>query len=149
MNNKFAKYFLLIAIPLLIVLFPSKAQAKLLPRFTGSGGTPITRSSVVSSKNVVVTPRFLPGKSGLRVSFSGLSNANSVGYMLTYNTNGKEEGVTGSIDISSNSTQRDLLFSTCSSGVCTNHGKITGMKLEITSKLKSGKTSIRRYRIRV
>jgi len=149
MKRDVLQFALFLILFLVVFIFPSGAQAKLLPRFTATGSGVSTRAPAVSSKSVVIVPRFLPARNGLSVSFSGIQNANTVSYMLTYTTNGKEEGVTGSIDTSSNIAKRELLFATCSSGVCTNHGKITNMRLEITSKLKSGKTAIRRYKIRV
>lgn len=149
MKRSILQLILFFVFAMFVAVLPSAVQAKLLPRFTSSGSGASTRTSAASSKSVVVTPRFLPARNGLRVAFNGLSNAKSVSYMLTYTTNGKEEGVTGSVDPSANSTSRELLFGTCSSGVCVNHGKIVNMKLEITSQLKSGKTSIKRYKIRV
>jgi hypothetical protein len=124
-------------------------EAKLLPRFRGSGGSSAPSISTRAVSSIIVSPRFLPTRNGLKVSFSGLHNASSVNYALTYDTNGKQEGVTGSVNPSEGSTSRDILFGTCSSGTCVNHGKIENMKLEVTSKLNSGKTSIKRYRIRV
>jgi len=135
----------------LFLLTSTDTHAKLLPRFQGSSGSSSSSSAapVASSKTVAVSPRYLPGKSGLKVFFGSLQNATSVSYILTYETNGKAEGVSGSVKPSEGNTSRDLLFATCSSGVCNNHGKITNMRLEVTSKLKSGKTSIKRYRMRV
>jgi len=67
-----------------------------------------------------------------------------------YQTNGKDEGVSGTIDSSSGlSVTRELLFGTCSAGVCRYHPNITGMKLEIVSELSNGKQTLRRYKIRI
>lgn len=131
----------------IFLLSSTDSHAKVLPRFQSSGGSSST--SARSYSGVSISPKFLPGRNGLRVAFGGLQYATEVSYMLTYETNGKSEGVTGSVKPGEGSTSRDLLFATCSSGVCTNHGKISNMRFEVTSKLKSGKTSIKRYRIRV
>ena len=138
--------FLVILAASMVTACVSPAQAKLLPRFA-KGGT--SSSAPRSYSTVIVTPRFLPLRNGLRVSFAGLSNASSVTYMLSYQTNGKSEGVRGTIDPSEGSITREMLFGTCSSGVCVNHMNITNMRLEITSKLTNGKTSIKRYSIQV
>jgi len=109
----------------IFLLSSTDSHAKVLPRFQSSGGSSST--SARSYSGVSISPKFLPGRNGLRVAFGGLQYATEVSYMLTYETNGKSEGVTGSVK----------------------PGKISNMRFEVTSKLKSGKTSIKRYRIRV
>lgn len=67
-----------------------------------------------------------------------------------YQTDGKDEGISGIIDAGGeNSTTRELLFGTCSSGVCRYHANITGMSLEIVSELKTGKKYLRRFKVKV
>ena len=141
---------LILFLAVMSAMYSSIVEAKLLPRFQSSGGTATKPASARSYSTVVTSPRFLPARNGLRVAFSGLNNATSVSYMLIYETNGKQEGVSGSVNPSEGtSASRDLQFGTCSSGTCVQHKNITNMKLEITSHLTSGKTSIKRYRIRV
>lgn len=112
---------------------------RLLPRFRG------VKKTVGSS----VSARLRGDRKALNVSFSNLKKARNVMYILMYQTNGKDEGVSGSIDLSSDSTTRELLFGTCSSGVCRYHTSITNMKLEVTSEMTSGKKTLKRFRIRV
>lgn len=134
---------------LVYLSLPETAYAKLLPRYRGSGGTSVPISTR-SYAGVGVSPSFMPGRGGLRVAFSNLQNATSVSYVLVYETGGKQEGVSGSVSSSDGSSVvRDLQFATCSSGVCVNHGKISNMQFTVTSELTSGKTSIKRFRIRV
>ncbi|MCX6725946.1 MAG: hypothetical protein NT052_01350 [Candidatus Shapirobacteria bacterium] len=102
------------------------------------------------SGRVTSSVRFKSGRNGIIISLSGLSNAESVSYELTYNTNGITQGAMGTISNITNSTDsRELLFGTCSGGVCRYHTNITNAKLIITSKLKSGTTTRKSYRLKV
>lgn len=140
---------ILIIILLLVVGYAQEAEARLLPRFRNSGKTSYS-SSTPSSSGVIVSPKLRGDRQALIVYFSNLQNATSVSYSLTYETKGKTEGVAGTIKpAGENSTSRTLLFGTCSAGVCRYHTNITNMRFEVTSKLTSGKTSIKRYRVRL
>lgn len=134
-------FFLLIA--------TTGVDAKVLPRFKSGGSIPARMSGGSSrgGSSITVSPSFMPGRGGLHVEFGNLQNATSVKYVLSYETNGKTEGVSGTINPAEGNTSRDLQFATCSSGVCRNHGRISNMKLEVTSKLTNGKTSVKRFRI--
>jgi len=130
---------------LLFVLFLSQenVEAKVLPRFRGGGG-----GTVVSG--IGVYPRLRADRLGLIVGFSNLQKANSVTYTLVYETDGKEEGVSGSIDSSSGSSaSRELLFGTCSSGTCRYHAGLTNMRLDVVSDLTTGKRTLKRFRVRI
>lgn len=97
-----------------------------------------------------VSVRLRGDKKALLVSFSNLQNATAVSYILTYQTRGQQEGAGGSVRPSEgNTATRELLFGTCSKNVCTYHPSIANMKFEVTTELKSGKKSIKRYKIRV
>ena len=122
-------------------LFANDVEAKFLPRFAGQ--------RIVSS-GLVVYPKLRPDRLALIFTLSNLQKINNVSYTLMYQTNGKDEGVSGTIDSSSGlSVTRELLFGTCSAGVCRYHPNITGMKLEIVSELSNGKQTLRRYKIRI
>lgn len=132
---------------LLITMFlVNLAEARVLPRFRNVAGS----GKKIISSSVGVTPRLRADRKALLVYFSNLNKVRSVTYTLIYQTDGKDEGVSGSIDSSSgNSTSRELLFGTCSSGVCRYHPNISNMKLEVTLQLMTGKKSLRRFRIKV
>ena len=112
----------------------------------GSGGG----TSYLISNRVGYSVRFNSSRTGLVISFSGLTNATSVNYSLSYNANGIPQGAMGTITNQEVSVDtRELLFGTCSGGVCRYHTNITNAKLVITSKLKSGYTTRKTYRIRI
>ena len=136
------KIFLLSLIFLFVT--SNKVEAKVLPRFRTGG------SGVVTSSGVGVYPRFRADRLGLTVSFSNLQKANNVQYTLVYETEGKQEGVSGSIDSSvGTSATRELLFGTCSSGICRYHTGLSNMKLEVITELTSGTRTMKRFRIRI
>jgi hypothetical protein len=131
---------------LLFFIFVIPVEARLLPRFRSSSGA----GRKTAGSGVIVSPRLSSDRKALQVYFANLDKAKEVSYTLSYQTNGKDEGVYGLIDSSTgNTTTRELLFGTCSSGVCRYHTGITGMKFEVTVELPSGKKAVRRYRIKV
>lgn len=132
---------------LVVFLFASKpVEAKLLPRFAKSGQAGRGRYT----SGVGVSAYLRGDRLALVVNFNNLNKANSVSYTLSYQTNGKDEGIGGVIDSSGGSSaSRELLFGTCSSGVCRYHTNIANMKLEVTSELTSGRKTLKRFRIRV
>lgn len=120
------------------------AEAKVLPRFRGAGAGKTYRSGVG------VSVHLRADRLALVVNFSNLAKARSVSYTLSYLTNGKAEGAGGSIDASAgNSASRELLFGTCSAGVCRYHTGLSNMKLEVMTELVSGKKTLRRFRVRI
>lgn len=86
----------------------------------------------------------------LIVNFNNLQKARQVFYTLSYQSDGVDQGVAGTIDASmGNNLTRELLFGTCSSGVCRYHQNLADMKLEVTSELASGKKTLKRFRVRI
>ncbi len=100
-----------------------------------SGGTPWVRAKLTKWKQYVF------------LSLGGLGNVESVDYELTYSGNGMEQGVWGTIKGGAN-VSRELFMGTCSHGVCVAHKNISGIKLGLTYKMKDGKTTVKRYKVR-
>lgn len=122
------------------------AEAKLLPRFS----TKNKGAKSVATSIIYVSPKLRSDRKALNVYFSNLSKARTIIYSLIYTTNGKEEGISGSIDPENgDAVNRELLFGTCSSGVCRYHSNITNMRLEVVTELLSGKKTVKRFRIRI
>lgn len=139
-----AVLFFIIAVLFLSISHP--VEAKLLPRFAGKKTTTSTKAT---GSNVTVSPKFMSGKTGVKVNFSNLAAANTVSYVLSYDTGGKPEGIAGSVNVADGTSSRDLVFGTCSSGSCVYHKNIKNCVLTVTSKLKSGKTSKKVFRLKV
>lgn len=84
----------------------------------------------------------------IALTFSNLRNAASLSYTLIYATNGQQEGAMGTvIPKGANTASRTLLFGTCSKNVCRYHTNISDVTLEVSAKLKSGKTVSKTYYI--
>ena len=130
----------------LFLFFSDPVQAAILPRFRKSSG----KSGGVVSSGVGISARLRGDRKALNLYLSNLSKAKSVTYTLIYQTNGKDEGVSGSVDSSAgNNTSRELLFGTCSSGVCRYHQNLSSMKVEVITELLNGRKTMRRFRVRV
>lgn len=138
----------LILFGFLLITTPTSTEAVVRRRITRTKTTGGTKAA--GGSTIGVYPRLRGDRLGLNISFSNLNSAESVTYVLTYNTNGKGEGVQGGVGMQEgNSVSRQLLFGTCSHGVCTYHRNITNARFEVRAKLKNGKTLLRRYRIKV
>ena len=142
------KKIILLMIIGLVFVFSGVVEAKLLPRFKGSSN--VGKRQAVSYSGLLISPKIRSDRQALVVTFSNLQKVNNVTYTLTYQTNGEDQGVNGTLDSSSGSSvARELLFGTCSAGVCRYHPNISNMKLEIVSQLPSGKQTLKRYRIKI
>ncbi len=129
---------------LLSVLF-TPVEAKILPRFKT-----VRKAGGAVATGALVSARLRSDRQALLTTFSNLQRVNNITYTLMYQTNGVDQGVSGSLDSSAgNSVSRELLFGTCSSGVCRYHGNITNMKFEVVSELPNGKRVIKRFKVRI
>src|SRR4030042_4251288 len=82
------------------------------------------------------------------LTFSNLGKVESVDYELTYTGSGIDQGVWGSIKVSSAAVSRELFMGTCSRNVCVAHKNISGVRLAITYKMKDGSSLGKRYKIK-
>lgn len=134
----------LIAIGLLLLMTPLETLAA-KPRLRRGKRT----RSYSSVGRVRYSVKFRSDRRGVILSLSKLNNAFSVSYQLTYTSNGIPQGVMGTVTPVRTTETRELLFGTCSGNVCRYHTNIQNARLVITSKLKSGFTTRKTYRIRV
>ena len=109
-----------------------------------------TTKTVTSATRPTFSVKFRSDRRALNINFYNLDTASSASYELTYNGNGLEQGVVGSIyPKEGNAASRLLLFGTCSKKVCVYHKNIKNTQLTIKSKLKTGKTLVKRFKIKV
>jgi len=142
-----SKKILIILINLIILIRATPVLAK---KKLSSVSTTITKTTTTRpTAGITVSAKLTADRHNITANFANLSIANSVSYLLTYNANGIPQGVGGTISTEGDATSRTLYFGTCSKGVCTAHRNITGMKLQITSNLKSGKKVIKTFRVKV
>jgi hypothetical protein len=147
-NKRFVKLIILLAV---IYSFPlaKSCQAKLLPRFQKTTVSPKTTSGN-SSVPFSISVRIRSDRKAITINLSNVQVLTSVNYMLSYKTNGIDQGAGGMMtDLTTGSVSRELLFGTCSRGACRYHTGITNAKLEVVIKYKTGKQLIKRYKIKV
>ncbi len=129
------------------VALSEPSEAKLLPQAKKLSGAKIPAGK---SSTVGISAKLRKDRKAITVYFSGLQNAASVAYSLSYETNGKAEGIAGTIKPQGKSyDSRELTFGTCSGRVCTYHANIQNAVLQVTSALSSGKTLNRKFRVRI
>ncbi len=108
----------------------------------------ITRTRV-STGSIPAVVRYRGDRQGILLSLLNFNGLESVSYSFTYNTNGNPQGAGGTITAANNPTaQRELLFGTCSSGVCRYHFNLSNARLVLTGRTTSGRTVNRSYRIK-
>ncbi len=141
------KKIILLMIIGLNFVFTGSVEAKLLPRFKGSGN--VGKRQATSYSGLIISPKIRSDRLALILNISNLQKVNSVTYTLMYQTNGEDQGISGTLDSSSGSSAtRDLLFGTCSD-VCRYHQNISNMKLEVVALLSNGRQTLKRYRIKI
>ena len=144
------KIFLISLIISLFFILPANVRAaKRRPPRGGKPQVKTTTRTYSSSRGVKASVRFRPDRRGLLVNFSGFDNITSVTYALTYTADGIPQGIRGTVTAETAGEQRELLFGTCSHGVCRYHTNITNARLVIDSKLSSGIIIRKPYRIKI
>lgn len=133
------------------LLPPFVVAKKLLPHLQKNTSTSTkTASTKLSGGRVKTSVKFRGDRRAIIVSLSNLSTAKKVDYLLSYNTRGMAQGAAGTIiPAAENSSSHELLFGTCSKGICRYDTGITNAKLTITSILANGSKVIKRYKIKV
>ena len=133
---------------LLLAFFFTFSDVKAAKKFAQKAQTS-KRSSGTRSSSIPSSVRYRSDKLGLYLSFKNFSGIDSASYSFTYTSNGIQQGIGGSISENNNPLQeRELLFGTCSTSVCTYHSNLQNANLIITAKYKNGTTSSKRYRIK-
>lgn len=134
---------ILIVLVLLFVTLPSPVAAKKkLP-------TRSTRTTTSATRGVTASVKFRGDRRGIIANFSNLGIASSVAYSLSYTSRGISQGAGGSILPTESSGVRELIFGTCSGGVCRYDTGITNAKFVVTTTLKNGRKVMKTFRIRV
>jgi len=133
------------AIFLILVLLGLEQNPVLAKKRIGSG----TRAVGVSG-GITISPKLRKDRKALEISFSNINNAFSFSYELTYLADGIEQGVYGTVTPKPGETftSRELLFGTCSHGVCRYHQNLQNMRFTVTTSLRNGKKTIHKYRVK-
>lgn len=143
--------FLLSFLALLFLVYPQDVHAKrTLPGVSGSKAAAIKRTGG-EVKGVNASVKFRGDRKAIVATFSNLEIASSVSYLLSYTAGkGTKEGAGGTIsDLGAGTTTRELLFATCSAGVCRYHTGIKNAKFTVTTTLKNGRKVVKNFRLKV
>jgi hypothetical protein len=134
---------------LLFAVFVPAVEAKVLPQ----SGKVAPRQSApkVNGTTIGVYPKLRADRRALIVNFTNLQNATAVSYSLVYKQgNGQQEGAGGALNLTGQTTDKvELLFGTCSGGVCRYHTGIKDAKLEVSYTSKTGKKYIKKFRVKL
>lgn len=116
-----------------------------LPSAAAAGKAAVKTTAGQSGAKV----KFRPDRRAVILNLSGLGTAKSVSYELEYETNGLMQGAGGSVTIAGDSESREILFGSCSAGVCNYDKNIKNAKLTVTTTLKNGKKIVKPFRLKV
>lgn len=140
------KYLLLLLLILLILLVPLIPQAsatiKRIRKAKAGGGISYV------GKGVKASVRLRSDRLGILMNFSNFDNLESARYELVYEASGVQQGAGGTVFLGDTDI-KELLFATCSNGVCTFHNNVQNARLSIVSTLKDGTTILKPFRIKV
>lgn len=129
-----------------LVAFSAQVEAKLLPRAKKPATS--TSSSAVVAGRVVTKVRYRTDRRAIIATFTNLSVANSISYTLTYDSAGITQGAGGTVDpTTAEPVVREILFGSCSAGICRYDRNITNAKFVVTTILKSGKRVVKTFRL--
>ena len=130
----------------MFLLFPGQIYAKrLLPSAAAGAKTTVKTTAGQAGAKV----KFRADRRAVILNLSNLSAAKSVSYELQYEAGGLTQGAGGSVNITGATESREILFGSCSSGVCNYDKNIKNAKLTVTTTLKNGKKIIKPFRLKV
>lgn len=143
------KLTVLISSFFLLLTIASPVSAKrLLPHARKSSST--SSRAVRSTRGVTAGVRFRGDRRGIVVTFSNLSIAKAINYQLSYSVRGTTQGAGGALSPGSpDPSTRELIFGTCSHGVCRYDSGITNARFTVTTTLKNGLKIVKRFRLKV
>lgn len=148
MNNfsfHMTKFIFTLVIVLTVFLsLPATVQAKRKLPVLKSASTAKSTSS-----GVTVKVKFRPDRKGVILNFGNLTAASGVSYDLVYDTRGTTQNAGGAVKISSATANTEVIFGTCSSGVCRYDTGISNAKLQVFITLKNGRKIVKPFRLKV
>jgi hypothetical protein len=124
--------------------FPTAVQAK---RKLPSPKAVSTTKSATSG--VTVKVKFRSDRKGVILNFGNLTAATGVSYDLIYDTRGTTQNAGGAVKISSATASTEVIFGTCSTGVCRYDTGISNAKLQVFITLKNGRKIVKPFKLKI
>lgn len=136
---------------IVVFLLPSPVSAKrLLPRVASKAALATSSKTTSTSKGITSSVRFRGDRRAINATFTNLGIASAISYQLTYDVNGITQGAGGSVSTAGpEPVVREILFGTCSHGICRYDSGIKNAKFTVTTTLKSGKKIVKGFRLKV
>lgn len=140
-----AKISGIISALLILLIFVPKIEAA--KKFVSKNAAPAARR--VGSSLIPISVRYRPDKKAVLFNFSNFGSITKADYAFTYTANGLQQGAGGTVYPTNEPTKvRELLFGTCSTGVCTYHSGIRDAKLTVSAQLTNGKKATKSFRFK-
>lgn len=128
--------------------FPTNVEAKrLLPYLRKTAASSTRTSGTATGYGLKV--KFMPSRLGIVATFSNLNQVSKVSYIFSYASRGVMQGASGTVNTSEVNTVREIIFGTCSHGVCRYDSGITNAQFVVTTTFKNGKRLIKTFRLKV
>ena len=138
---------LLLILSLFFLASTTQVEAKRLLPFLNTASKPSTTAA--ATRGVTVSVKFRGDRQAIVASFSNINTFTSVAYSLSYTTNGIPQGVAGTILPGSNTAVREIIFGTCSNGICRYDRNITNARFVVITTLKNGTKISKTFILRV
>src|SRR5258708_1400797 len=130
-----------ITLLLAVLLFTFSQKSVSAKRFLPFLTAPSTSKSSVSrstTRGVPISVRFRGDRLAIIATFSNINSFTSVSYTLSYLSRGIPQGVVGTIYNTDPNQTKEILFGTCSNGICRYDTGITNARFTVTTTLNSG-----------
>lgn len=129
-----------------LFFYPHDVLAKRVLPTAGSAKT----TAKTTTKGVTAKVKFRSDRRAIVVTLSNLSIATKVDYVLSYTSKSVAQGASGTITSGAEDPlTREILFGTCSHGVCRYDSQITNAKFTVTTTLKNGRKVSKSFRLKV
>ena len=138
---------LLVILAASVIFVPEVYGKRQLPQASGVSRAKSSAASNTAGR-VGIKVKFRSDRQAIIADFSSLGEALSVSYTLTYSHGGVNEGAGGTVSSAGDTASRELLFGTCSKGVCRYHTGIKNAKFTVTSTVRGGKKVVKTFRLR-
>lgn len=126
------------------------ASAKrLLPFLSAPTTTTTSTTTSTATRGVPISVRFRGDRLAIIASFSRVNSFSSVSYSLSYLSRGIPQGVMGTIYNTDPNQTKEILFGTCSNGICRYDSGISNAQFTVTTTLTNGLKVRKSFRLKV
>ncbi|MEK7497859.1 MAG: hypothetical protein AAB656_02985 [Patescibacteria group bacterium] len=132
----------------LSLAFPTNAEAKRLLPYLRKATTSGARTASTGT-GYGLKVKFMPSRLGIVATFSNMNSVSKISYIFSYTSRGVMQGASGSINTGEINTSREIIFGTCSHGVCRYDSGISNAQFVVTTTLQNGRKVVKTFRLKV